>query len=1083
VATLQADASDMFAKIAETKALLEDLSKTPTEVTITANAAEALAAMAAARTNLNAMALPPITFTVAINSAEALAELAVIRAIAGITIPVDANIAPLVAKMAVAKAAAATQGGDTGVIGSLLWGRAGIAGFAAFGTIASLAGFGFEHALTTMIGLAGSLAGALGGLAVLAVGVFGKMAVGMGSDMLVMKSTIADTQLLSAALTAVQTAQLTYGKNSAQAAAATQALNVQMALLGNTAGVQAELGLAKAGQALNSFWDQATSAARVAAVGFIQPFFTLAYTYIPLIAAAATRNFTLMTAAFKPFIAWATGPGVAIFTNLENLFAAAIPTGVNALTQFVELLAKVANWAAPQTGSLMQSIDTFLTNLNSASGFANLEGVMTTMIGMFHDWWDLLKQIGITIFDVFSQGVGLGKTIVTTITAMLVQLDKWLTSTSGVNAIHTLFSVHLAEIQALLAVLPTLIGAFGQVYLAIAPVLTLIAAGLAVVVGWMLKIPVVGPILAWAAAIGLLWSRMNLLAAEVALVKTITAIYTAVVALPGAFLAWAAGAETAATATVTLGAATDATKAATTGVGAQLSSLMTPIGLVTLGIEALAVGAAVLILNWGSLSQAIWNLNNPLQAARKALAAFDQEAAKNYLTYLTNNFQQFSDAVTTLARGPIATDLPNALVNLESKYAANSQAIAKLNTDTANFVNAGNKFANAANGITSAEFAAAKNGQVWNTVAGDQILGLQQLSSGFNALNPVMQGVINNQAANSKGVDAAIQIYRAFNQVLPQTILTNSQLRAGISQTTLDFYAAITALTTLAAKQTGPEHAATMLQIADLKAVMQAQAARYNAALPQWNAEVLAYTNIALAQGKSATAAAAWAAIQAGKVDPAGAAAQAQIQLYANSLHTSLANAEALVNANPAILQAWINQQNTIKNNIAENTGLYNSLSTVVRNVYALIAAINRLNSTPINIKTTGGYIPGLAGGGIVNADASGTVYALHGTEAVIPKNLASPSMWEAIKATLSGRSSPAPMTLGASGGGTAGRGGAMGAGASISVAVTNNFPAGTSAQMATQVGAATEQAVLKAMQKVTRQMRGGARTYGFMPG
>lgn len=592
VAELSASIGDFVAKMEEAKAILEDFSKTPTEVTITANTAAAIAAMVAARTDLNAMALPPIAFTVAIDSAEALAELAAIRAIAGsavgtVSIPVTANIAPLVTEMAVARAAADSQGGGNGIIGRLLWGAGGLAGFATAGSIASLAGLGFEHALTTMIGLAGSFAGALGGLGVMAVGVFGKMVVGLGSDMLVMKSTIADTQLLYAALTAIQTAQLTYGKNSAQAAAATQALNVQMLLLGNTAGTQAELGLAKAAQALNSFWDQATSSARIAAVGFLMPFFTVAYTYIPLIAQAATRNFTIMTAAFKPLIAWATGPGVAIFKNLENLFAASIPVGVHALTQFVELLAKIANFAAPQTGSLLVSIDKFLTGLNTTSGFAKLEGVMTTMIGMFRDWWGLLKQVGITLFDLFSQSVGLGTKIVTTITAMLVKLDAWLTSTSGKASVHNLFAVHLQEVLALLAILPTLVGAFGRVYLAVAPTLTILATGLADVVGWMLKIPVAGPILAWALAIGVLAKTTKIFAIGAWVAGAIASIAKFGAALVG----FVAEEGIAGIATIGFGAAA-------TALGVALDIATGPIGLIAGAIAALGVGLFLLISHW-----------------------------------------------------------------------------------------------------------------------------------------------------------------------------------------------------------------------------------------------------------------------------------------------------------------------------------------------------------------------------------------------------------------------------------------------------------------------------------------------------
>ena len=435
-----------------------------------------------------------------------------------INIPVTLDTGPLLAEIVGLKAAATAAGGGAGgggmgILGGLLWGTGGLAGFAAFGSIASLAGLGFEHVLTTAIGLAGSLAGALGGLGVLAIGTFGRMAVGMASDMLVMSSTIADTKTLYAALTAIQTAQLTYGKNSTQAAAATQALNIQMALIGNTSGVQAELGLAKAAQALNSFWDRATSSARVAAVGFIEPFLSVAYTYIPLIAQAATANFTIMTAAFKPLITWANTTGTLFFKQLENLFAQEIPIGIGALTQFVMLLAKVADWAAQQTsGGFMTSIENFLKYLNTSAGFDKLTGVMTTLIGMFHDWWDLLKQIGITLVDLFSKSVGLGTTIVTTLTQMLKHLDAWLQSTSGSAAVKNLFTVHLKEIEAILAVLPTMLSGVAQIYLILAPALTSILTFIVNILGWISKIPGAGPILVWAAAIALFASKMQLLA-------------------------------------------------------------------------------------------------------------------------------------------------------------------------------------------------------------------------------------------------------------------------------------------------------------------------------------------------------------------------------------------------------------------------------------------------------------------------------------------------------------------------------------------------------------------------------------------
>lgn len=519
-------------------------------------------------------------FTTSLQAGVATAQ----AAVKPLSVPVTADMAPLLADVAVLRAmpGAGGGGGGTGIIGTMLWGAGGIAGFAAFGSLLSLAGFGFEHVLTTAVGLAGSLAGALGGLGVLAVGVFGKMGVGMISDMLVMSSTIADTKTFYTALSAIALAQATYGKNSAQAALATQALNVQMQLLGNTAGVQAELGLAKAAQALNTFWDQATSSARVAAVGFLMPFFQVAYTYIPLIAAAATKNFTIMTATFRPLILWVDTTGTIFFKNLENLFAQAIPTGVNVLTQFVELLAKIANFAAPLTGGLLNSISTFLTNLNTPSGFVKLEGFMTTMIRMFHDWAALIKQVGITLYDLFKNSVGLGTTLVTTLTAMLVKLDAWLVSSAGSNAVHNLFAVHLQEIQAILAILPSLFGAFAQLYLTIAPPLTVIVTGLALMVGWMLKVPVVGTILAWGAAIALIASRMSLLGPAMTLIGS-----AAIPILLRGLALLAPGLAASAAAALGFDTALDAN----------------PISLIIIGIAALGVALVLLVTHFKQVTQ------------------------------------------------------------------------------------------------------------------------------------------------------------------------------------------------------------------------------------------------------------------------------------------------------------------------------------------------------------------------------------------------------------------------------------------------------------------------------------------------
>jgi hypothetical protein len=468
-------------------------------------------------------------------------------------------------------------GGGGGLLSTIGFGRAaGIAGMAGAFSLASFAGLGFEHVLTTAIGLAGSLAGAIGGGLLLAIGAVGVAAVGMGSDLAVMKSTIADTKTLYTGLTALRQAIIQYGAGSAQAVAAQTALNVQVQMLGNTAGVAAEMALAKSVQAMNIFWDKATSGARVAAVGILQQFVTLANTYIPLVADAAQRNFIIIGNAIKPLMAWLGGPATVIFKHLEDVFAKTLPVAVHAFTQGIELLLKSINFLSNYTGGLTRAIDDFLTKANSPAGFLKWQGIMEKLIAMFHTWWGFVKELAKVIYDLFSQSLGLGTAIVTTITGMLVKLDAWLLSSSGKNAVHTLFAVHLQEVLALLALLPTLLGAFSHLYLAIAPPLTVIVTGLALMVGWMVQVPVAGPILAWGLAIAFLVSKLKLLA---------------LASIIGDMYAFAAACLTFATSGAIAGSVA-------TALGVALATPAVVIGAIVVAIAAIAVGIVLLITHF-----------------------------------------------------------------------------------------------------------------------------------------------------------------------------------------------------------------------------------------------------------------------------------------------------------------------------------------------------------------------------------------------------------------------------------------------------------------------------------------------------
>src|SRR5665213_1532535 len=405
--------------------------------------------------------------------------------------------------------------GNKGGLGGLLWqggsGKSGFAGMASMFSIASLAGFGFEHVLTTVIGLAGSLTEALGGGMLLALGKVGTAMVGMGSDMAVMMTARQNVTVLATAQTKMNDAIDQYGASSPQAVAATKAYKFAISELPPVL-QKSTVATATMWNATKDQWQTGTAQAQVGAQGIMRQVLSVAQDYIPLIGKAASRNFGIISASIKPLMAWLAGPeGMGIFQKLEDHFAKNLPTSIHAFTQGIELILKSMGFLSDYTGGLTKTIDNMLTKANSAEGFPKWEGTMGRMIGVWEKWKSLFKDVGKLLIDTFKQSVGLGTTIVTTLDSMVVQLDHWVTSTSGKASMHSLFAVHLQEIVSLLHLLPTLLGAFGSLYLGVAPLLTGLVAAIATLVGWMLKVPVAGTIMAWAVAITIMAKQMGIL--------------------------------------------------------------------------------------------------------------------------------------------------------------------------------------------------------------------------------------------------------------------------------------------------------------------------------------------------------------------------------------------------------------------------------------------------------------------------------------------------------------------------------------------------------------------------------------------
>jgi hypothetical protein len=399
-----------------------------------------------------------------------------------------------------------------GIAGRALVGAAGLG--AGVGSLGSFAGFGPEHIILTLGGIAGSGAAALGGGALLGAGALGKFAVGGGSDLAVGASAVADTKTLFTQYEKLREAVAHFGKASTQAKKAQAELGAIMKYnLSGTAGVAAELKLAEQVSALNVAWDKGTSGARIQFAKLGEEAITVAKTYLPLVAHAAEQNFGAIAQDIKPFFSWLKGPeAIGIFLELENEFRNEIPTAMAALDQGFQFFAKTIAYTAPLTGAFLRDLDRFFTKWNTPSEFSVWEGEMNKLITDFHVWGAFIKILGEDLVDLFDKDAHTGEGIIETLTHMLDKVHEYENSVAGSKAIHNIFVVHKAEAIALLEALVPLIGAFSHIYTTVSPPLveavTNIAEAFTKVVTAIEKAGALGT---WVIGLGLIAAKLKLL--------------------------------------------------------------------------------------------------------------------------------------------------------------------------------------------------------------------------------------------------------------------------------------------------------------------------------------------------------------------------------------------------------------------------------------------------------------------------------------------------------------------------------------------------------------------------------------------
>ena len=484
-AKLSADVAPFESKLTLVKQQLLDFAKQLRAALLGADAAPFWADVAKLRAEVDAMS--PLDLKVDANTAAALAKIEALRgALASASVGAliagatgggggDGGLAALLGA-----AAGAEGGGGGGGAGLAGWlGRFLTPSIGAFGrvggplgTMLALSGLSVEHMAVAGLDMASGAAGGLVGALIKGMAGAGVLAVGMGSNMLVGSSTMADIRQMYALMNPTAGSGLAPVTNYAQA--------MKELGLPQDAGTRAEWAQAQALTALNSYWDTATSSGRVAATKLYASFETAAKPFIALINWAATKNFSNLTKDLKPFFQWldsmgsTTNPGgLRIFKELEDIFASHTATGTSAFINAFESLAKIIAYVAPRTGGFLKSLDKFFSDLNVQLS-KKTSPAKTFINNMLQDWqafYGFLKELVKDIVDLFNHGKDQrsGLAIFQTLTGFLDELNKWENSASGTSSIKTFLKASKGEILAFLSLIPPMAKAIGSLFLAIAP--------------------------------------------------------------------------------------------------------------------------------------------------------------------------------------------------------------------------------------------------------------------------------------------------------------------------------------------------------------------------------------------------------------------------------------------------------------------------------------------------------------------------------------------------------------------------------------------------------------------------------------
>ncbi len=499
VVEITATDKQFVATLAKDQALLKAFTDQADNLQLNADTTQFQTKLVEASSELYALAQKMSGMPLGVDSKELFAQLALLRgeiaAMPATDLNVSIDTAGVLAKIEALKMAANLAGTNTislgGGMGSGLGanivkqvaeqsimqmlgfkGGGGIGGkFASFGSIGSFAGFGIEHAITSMIGLGGSAMGGMIGGGLLGLGALGTGAVGMGTDMAGMGQALGDMKNVEQAQNAVNQALAqyqydvkTYGASSQIATMALQNLQQAQSQLNYrllqvpSVARGAVLALATTVQQFKTQFDSLTGPAEKVGAQILQQLVIVAEKFLPTIGQYALKNMGIIKKSLDGpggLLGWLTSTannhkgsagGLAIFQNLESIFSKNLPTVMKIVTGAFEIFANTVNDAAGYTGHFIKAVAKFIGKINTPSGMQKWAGEVKKLIDLFRVWLGFFVSLVPLVYALFKPAVGFGAALVTVLTQIVKAITAWVKMPLTQSLLKSLFTAHLIEL-------------------------------------------------------------------------------------------------------------------------------------------------------------------------------------------------------------------------------------------------------------------------------------------------------------------------------------------------------------------------------------------------------------------------------------------------------------------------------------------------------------------------------------------------------------------------------------------------------------------------------------------------------------